>query len=105
MTTPKVTVKMGADGVPVAVCSGDFDMDTTNLLVEACYEATSGQPLVVDVTQVTFADSSFLNALVRLRKDCPLTLQGPLPDQFRRLLEMTGAVGLFAIRRPTDPAR
>ncbi|MEW2417839.1 STAS domain-containing protein [Streptomyces sp. NPDC046866] len=100
MITPKVTVKSEAGGVPVVVCSGDFDMDTTNLLAEAGGKAAPGEPMVVDVTQVTFADSSFLNALIRLRNDRPVALQGPLPDQLHRLMEMTGALALFAIRHP-----
>ncbi|MFF2192979.1 hypothetical protein [Streptomyces sp. NPDC058157] len=59
----------------------------------------------MDVRQVSFADSSFLNALIRLLHIRPLALQGPLPHQLHRLMEMTGALSLFDIRDPTRPAR
>ncbi|MCX5584002.1 hypothetical protein [Streptomyces erythrochromogenes] len=51
-----------------------------------------------------FADSSFLNALIRLRNTRPLTLRGPLPRQLRRMMEMTGALDLFDIRPTPDRA-
>ncbi|MFE1788641.1 STAS domain-containing protein [Streptomyces sp. NPDC059525] len=63
MTVPQVTVKTDVGGVRVVVCSGDFDLDTINVLVEACADEDSpAGPLVVDVAGVSFADSSFLNA-------------------------------------------
>ncbi|MEU3317144.1 STAS domain-containing protein [Streptomyces sp. NPDC006662] len=104
MITPQVTVQTNDGGVLVVACSGDFDMDTTNLLGEACSRLAPGEPLVVDATQVSFADSSFLNALIQLQNNRPLALQGPLPDQLRRLMEMTGSLTLFAIRHHADPA-
>ncbi|WP_052713809.1 hypothetical protein [Streptomyces katrae] len=60
--------------------------------------------LIVDVTSVTFADSFFLNVLIRLRKRRPLILAGPLPHQLEWLLEMTGALVLFTIRDGQEPA-
>ncbi|MFK0223682.1 hypothetical protein ACIQWN_36540 [Streptomyces vinaceus] len=47
---------------------------------------------------MTFADPSFLNALILLRNSRSLVLAGPLPHQLERLLEMTGALALFTIR-------
>ncbi|MFG2342021.1 STAS domain-containing protein [Streptomyces yangpuensis] len=106
MIAPKVTVGTDADGVRLIVCSGEFDLDTTGLLVEACEGgAAVAEPLILDVTQVTFADSSFLNAVIRLRNTRPLTLRGPLPKQLHRVMEMTGALALFEIRDTTDRAR
>ncbi|MFE5627363.1 STAS domain-containing protein [Streptomyces virginiae] len=58
--------------------------------------------LVIDVRQVAFGDSSFLNALIRLRNTRTLALQGPLPHQLHRMLELTGALPLFDIRDTTD---
>lgn len=47
---------------------------------------------------MSFADSSFLNLLVHLRNTRPLVLQGPLPHQLHRVMELTGALALFEIR-------
>ncbi|MFJ9597902.1 STAS domain-containing protein [Streptomyces virginiae] len=103
MTTPQVTVSSETDGVGFVVCSGEFDLDTTTLLIEACYDQpVPAGPLVIDVRQVTFGDSSFLNALIRLRNTRPLAVQGPLPSQLRRMMEMTGALALFEIRDIPD---
>ncbi|EFL19464.1 predicted protein [Streptomyces sp. C] len=52
----------------------------------------------MDLAQVSFADSSFLNLLVHLRNTRPLVLQGPLPHQLHRVMELTGALALFEIR-------
>ncbi|MEU6313335.1 STAS domain-containing protein [Streptomyces sp. NPDC047014] len=106
MIAPKVTVRGEANGVRVVVCSGEFDLDTTGLLVDACDDRRHpARLLVLDVTQVTFADSSFLNALIRLRNTRPVALRGPLPKQLHRLMEMTGALALFEIENTaTDRA-
>ncbi|APU38876.1 MULTISPECIES: STAS domain-containing protein [unclassified Streptomyces] len=105
MIAPKVTVRTDVDSVRVVVCSGEFDLDTTGLLVDACdVQTLPAGLLVVDVRQVEFGDSSFLNALIRLRNTRPLALQGPLPSQLRRMLEMTGALALFEIRDTPDRA-
>ncbi|MGZ9928785.1 STAS domain-containing protein [Streptomyces sp. NC-S4] len=105
MITPKVTVGTDAAGVRLVVCSGEFDLDSAGLLVEVCEEAAPAERLILDVTQVTFADSSFLNALIRLRNDRPLALRGPLPKQLYGVMEMTGALPLFEIRDSTGRTR
>ncbi|MFB7982908.1 STAS domain-containing protein [Streptomyces vinaceus] len=94
-----MTVRTGSDSVYVVACSGEFDQDTVGLLQAACdREAASCELLVLDVKNVSFADSSFLNTLIRLRNTRPLALAGPLPDQLHRLLELTGALPLFEVR-------
>ncbi|WP_051807326.1 STAS domain-containing protein [Streptomyces sp. NRRL F-2664] len=105
MIAPQVTVRTEADGVRVVVCSGEFDLDTTGLLVDAC-DSGPVPPglLVVDVRQVAFGDSSFLNALIRLRNGHPLLLQGPLPKQLHRVMQMTGTLPLFEIRDAVERA-
>ncbi|MFE9633368.1 STAS domain-containing protein [Streptomyces sp. NPDC006463] len=99
MESVRVTVRFEADGVCVVVCSGEFDLDTAAALVDACEkEAGAARLLVVDVAQVAFADSAFLNVLLRLRSTRPMVLAGPLPSQFRRVLEITGALDLFEVQ-------
>ncbi|MFJ8208928.1 STAS domain-containing protein [Streptomyces sp. NPDC096033] len=73
-------------------------MDTIGELRNACNEAGPADLLVVDVARVSFADSTFLNLLVQFRNTRPLALQGPLPHQLRRVMELTGALDLFEIR-------
>ncbi|MFJ6252505.1 MULTISPECIES: STAS domain-containing protein [unclassified Streptomyces] len=94
---PQVTVKTDLDGVRAVICSGEFDMDTIGQLRETCAEADPAGLLVVDVTQVSFADSTFVNLLVHLRNTRPLALQGPLPHQLHRVMELTSALALFEI--------
>ncbi|MCX4960971.1 STAS domain-containing protein [Streptomyces virginiae] len=105
MESPRVAVRSEADDVWVVVCTGEFDLDTTGELAVACDRVTAdAQLLVIDVSGVAFADSSFLNVLIRLRNSRPLVLAGPLPSQLHRLLEMTGALALFALRDNTTSA-
>ncbi|MFJ3637603.1 STAS domain-containing protein [Streptomyces sp. NPDC090112] len=104
MELPRVTVRTEPDGVWVVVCSGEFDLDTTGKLAAACDgEVGDARLLVLDVTGVTFADSSFLNVLIRLHNSRSLVLAGPLPHQLERLLEMTGALALLTIRDGRTP--
>ncbi|WP_411104805.1 STAS domain-containing protein [Streptomyces sp. cmx-4-9] len=106
MELPRVSVRSEGDGVCVVVCSGEFDLDTSGALAAACDgEAAAAELLVLDVSQVVFADSSFLNLLLRLRHTRPVVLAGPLPVQLRRLLEMTGAAALFEVRGDTGQDR
>ncbi|MFJ3173839.1 STAS domain-containing protein [Streptomyces roseus] len=102
MESPKVTVRSGADGEAVVVCTGEFDLDTAGRLEQACRtEAAEAKLVVLDVAGVAFADSAFLNVLLRLHNSRPMALAGPLPSQLRRLLEMTGALALFEVRDDT----
>ncbi|MFE2554101.1 STAS domain-containing protein [Streptomyces sp. NPDC059355] len=79
-------------------------MDTTGKPAAACdRDAAEARLLVVDVAGVTFADSSFLNVLIRPNNSRSLALAGPLPNQLRRLLEMTGVLGLFTMRGGQAP--
>ncbi|MEU6935108.1 STAS domain-containing protein [Streptomyces rubiginosohelvolus] len=87
----------------VAAC-GDFDADERDLLLAAWDEADErGLPAtVVDLTGVTFADSSLLDALLRARArhhtaGRRLVLAGPLPSQVLLLLTVTGALEHFLV--------
>ncbi|MFD4247579.1 STAS domain-containing protein [Streptomyces sp. NPDC058525] len=106
MELPKVAVKPMTDGAIAIVCEGEFDLDTVGVLAAACdRDAAGAELLVLDVARVAFADSSFLNVLIRLRNTRSVVLAGPLPSQLRRLLEMTGALELFEFHETAaDPA-
>ncbi|MEV6583610.1 STAS domain-containing protein [Streptomyces sp. NPDC051582] len=99
MESPRVTVRWEGNNTAVVVCRGEFDLDTASVLAQACAgEAASAELLVLDVRGVAFADSTFLNELLRLLQSRPVVLAGPLPGQLRRMLEMTGALALFEVR-------
>ncbi|MFF1414775.1 STAS domain-containing protein [Streptomyces sp. NPDC058289] len=97
---PTVTVLPDHGGVRVVRCSGEFDADTEDALQMACATAVAAPEvtqLVLDVRDVTFADSSFLNLLLVTHRDSDLRLRGPVPNQLARLLEMTGADLVLAV--------
>ncbi|MFD3679166.1 STAS domain-containing protein [Streptomyces sp. NPDC058613] len=88
----QVRVLPDEDGVRVIVCAGDFDQDTLALLDQACTHAADDpgvRRIVLDVTQVAFADSSMLNLMVRMLHTGRLVLAGPVPEQLGWLLDLT----------------
>ncbi|MFD9418736.1 STAS domain-containing protein [Streptomyces goshikiensis] len=75
----------------VVVAHGDMDLDTSAPLAESLLAAAHAHPVVVlDTSGVTFADSAFLNLLLRAHALTELRIAAP-PHQLQRLLEMTGA--------------
>lgn len=84
----------------VAVITPVGDVDLHNLAdVEEVFAQvlsdTSTDATLLDLSEVTFADSTFLNQLIRTLSDHtslarPLVLTGPLQSAVRRLLEITG---------------
>ncbi|MFD9575804.1 STAS domain-containing protein [Streptomyces sp. NPDC059982] len=100
-----MAVRTEADGTAVAVCSGEFDLDTVGTLTRACAgSAADAKLLIVDVAGVTSGDSAFLNELLRLRRTRAVVLAGPVPVQLLKVLEMTGALALFDVREdPRQP--
>ncbi|MFD3700032.1 STAS domain-containing protein [Streptomyces sp. NPDC058646] len=85
---------------------GEMDMDRARQFRTALDEALADHPatIVVDLTALTFCDSSGLNVLLGARQaavdlGCQLRLAGPNP-QVVRLLEMTGADQLFPVSPP-----
>ncbi len=104
----QVQVQSDEDGVRVIVCGGEFDQDTLNPLEQACTAAADDpgvRRIVLDVTEVTFADSSMLNLMLLVRRTGRLVLAGPLPHQLSRLLDLTEARDLFPTAESIDAAR
>jgi anti-anti-sigma factor len=76
------------------VVSGELDIDGADALRTAV-AAHAGEPVVVDLSAVSFIDSRGLSALLRLRHANPgLTLVNPTADA-RRLFELTGTTRLL----------
>lgn len=101
---PLVRAETGEQGVVVHV-SGEIDITAAPQLDEALQAAlTDGggaDEVVIDLSGLTFCDSSGLNALLQARltaeeHDRRLRLHAPTA-QVVRLLEMTGTDQLFAI--------
>ncbi|MFD4413470.1 STAS domain-containing protein [Streptomyces sp. NPDC058476] len=82
--------------------AGPLDLATAPVLQHTLDEALNHHPTVIlDLTGVTFCDSSGLNTLIRLRRRAhnvggELLLAAP-PRQMMRLLTITGADGVFPI--------
>ncbi|MFE5861518.1 STAS domain-containing protein [Streptomyces virginiae] len=108
---PTFDVDVTVDPGRTVVCvTGDLDMDTCPHLAEALEALTlPGRILALDLSAVTFMDSSALNLLLAVRarahtEDAVLELY-EVPEQGLRLLDLTGARNLFALRHlphPTD---
>ncbi|MFD3663712.1 STAS domain-containing protein [Streptomyces sp. NPDC058659] len=100
-----VSMRPKAGGAVVSV-RGELDIDSATHLrtalmraMEACED---GGGLTLDLSGVTFCDSTGLNALLRARRRAlsehrSLTITATSP-QVTRLLEMTGAAQLFAVK-------
>ncbi|MFF3017200.1 STAS domain-containing protein [Streptomyces sp. NPDC057939] len=87
-----VRVLPDEDDVRVIMCAGDFDQDTLQPLDRACANAADDpgvRRIVLDVTRITFADSSMLNLLIRMLRTGRLVVAGPVPPRLERLLELT----------------
>ncbi|WP_405772625.1 STAS domain-containing protein (plasmid) [Streptomyces sp. NBC_00080] len=85
------TVQYEQDGAWIVVAHGDYDAHTLPPLEEALDTAARKHSRVVlDVSGVSFADSTFLNLLLRIHHMTSLRIAGPTP-QVRRVLKITGA--------------
>ncbi|MFD9452553.1 STAS domain-containing protein [Streptomyces sp. NPDC059985] len=80
----------------VAAIGGDIDIETAPALRTHGLELIAqGHPhLILDLTQVTFCDSSGLNALIGIMR-CATAANGSLtlaavPDRLARMLDLTG---------------
>ncbi|MFD9381080.1 STAS domain-containing protein [Streptomyces sp. NPDC059999] len=96
------------DGVRVIVCAGEFDQETLEAFRKAGNPAVADpavRRIVLDVSRLTFADSSMLNGMLRLLRSGRLVLAGPLPASLERVFELTGAGSLFPIAESVEAAR
>jgi anti-sigma B factor antagonist len=92
-------VQVDPDGVIVAI--GDIDVAGGPLVEAAILERESEHPVVIDLNDVTFIDSSGLRSLLGASKRAAergseIVLRSPSAS-VRRLLEITGTEGQFRI--------
>ncbi|MFD6885299.1 STAS domain-containing protein [Streptomyces sp. NPDC059957] len=106
-STLSVSTTMGADRIIVTI-AGPIDMDTIPRITAATdVLALHDRTLTLDLSAVTFMDSSGLNLLLTLRdriqaEQGALELHG-VPAQPLKVLDITGARDLFTLL--TDAAR
>lgn len=71
---------------------------------EALEDASSKySKVVVDASRVTFADSTFLNLLIRVHSMTALRVAEPA-DQLLRVLQLTGADSVLDVRDSVEEA-
>ncbi|WP_405782509.1 STAS domain-containing protein [Streptomyces sp. NBC_00859] len=108
-----VAVETSADDVVLISVRGSLDgWSDCDALAEALSRAAQGstQQTVVDLSRLTFADSTALHALLHgLRKHAengiPLVLAGPLHPSVSRLFEVTGTHAAFRFADSVEQAR
>jgi anti-sigma B factor antagonist len=98
--TPHFNVALDGD---VIVAHGDIDMASGPLLDAAIQELEGRGPVIVDMSDVEFVDSSGLRSLLAASQrarlaDRMVTLRGVGPE-VARLLEITGTTELFEIEQ------
>lgn len=97
-------VQYGLGGAWVVVARGDYDMNSMASLADALRTAAQKHARVVlDVSGVTFADSTFLNLLMRTHPMTSLRVAAPT-SQLKRVLEITGADTVLDIRDGVEDA-
>ncbi|MFE2379128.1 STAS domain-containing protein [Streptomyces sp. NPDC059398] len=89
--------------VTVVAPSGEIDIDAAPPVREAIAGAFhTGRPVVLDLSRVTFADSSALNLLLWANSTGTFCLAGPVHQQVQRLFDVTGVEEIFTTA-PTLP--
>ena len=90
------------EGVILLALAGEIDLATSGQFRAVVDEAIAeGTSLVADIAEVTFMDSTMLRELLRAHRDIGsggkhFILAAAQPA-VRRLLELTGTVGLFTL--------
>ena len=98
------------DGTVVVHVSGELDYPAKGTFLAVLHDMiSSDDPIVVDLTKLTFIDSSGLGALIRVNKQVR-HLRGPLPiacvpdSRISRLLDLTGLDQVLRLYDTVDHA-
>ena len=82
--------------------AGEYDIARRDEFAKLLQSVNGSAPLVIDMADVTYVDSTFLNELARLRlsdKNRSITLAG-VSDHVARLLKTVSFDRLFVICEP-----
>ncbi|MFD3437170.1 STAS domain-containing protein [Streptomyces sp. NPDC058685] len=95
-----------ATGGAWVVCArGEVDLNNLPPLTDALTRAAEAHAVIVlDASDITFADSTFLNVLLGVRRSADLRIAAPGP-QIRRLLELTGADQVLSVYTDVEAAQ
>jgi anti-anti-sigma factor len=95
-------------GVWVLTMHGEHDVSTTPSLSETCERvAAAGGPVVIDLSDAEFIDSSILRALVTAARgsgDDGVAVVAPAGREPRRLVQLTGLDAVLRIYETCDAA-
>jgi anti-anti-sigma factor len=97
------------DGEAVVMVTGEIDLTAQSRLQGVIDHARSGgQRLVIDLSEITFIDSSGLKVLVKTweaqtEAGAEMVLRAPSPA-VRTVIEMTGLQDVLPVERPGTPA-
>jgi anti-sigma B factor antagonist len=95
----RIDVRDAADGSIVLAVEGDVDLAVAGELQQAGIDAIEAKPtadICVDVSQVTFMDSTGLGALIQIRNAAPDRFQlVGVSARLAQLLEITGLSDTF----------
>ena len=82
--------------------AGELDLDTsTHLFNSATAASDPTQTITIDMSEVTFMDSSAIGVLVRVSQERKVRIVEP-SEQVRRLLEITGLTEWFGLERDAE---
>jgi anti-sigma B factor antagonist len=101
--TNDAVLRWGGEQPPVAHLSGEIDLANAAELFTAIRAGVDGAA-VVDLSDVSFINSSALNQLVRLHQDVELRVIAGPGTPPRRLLDLTGLAQVFRIYDQLDTA-
>ncbi|MFG2794192.1 STAS domain-containing protein [Streptomyces sp. NPDC048419] len=102
--TGRELVQYERAGAWIVVAHGDYDANSIASMAKALETAAKKHSRVVlDAAGLTFADSTFLNLLLRIHQTTALCVASPAP-QLRRILEITGADTVLDVRTTIEDA-
>lgn len=106
---PVVPVAVSCDDDGVVVVAGEIDLSVVPALRDAVHGwCPPGRPLVVDLSGVSFMDSSGLSLLLALWERAGGSQEALVvraaSDQVHQLLQLTGVLELFRVMAPEPGA-
>jgi anti-sigma B factor antagonist len=106
----EVGLDRGDDGLTVVRVDGEHDLSTAPALRSQLEQLIAdGGPVVVDLTEATFIDSSILGTLLQARRDAGdagvgFAVAHDGADAVERVLEITGLRADLPVHRSRDDA-
>jgi anti-anti-sigma factor len=103
-----VTV-LRADGLTNVAVAGEVDIATVGEFVDALREHLASGPVVLDMRELTFMDSSGVRALDALlgdveREDWSLAVCSDMHRNVCQILRLTGILGELPLQDPPSPS-